>query len=130
MHFFIIFLIGVSGCGQDDASDVPTPPALISLDPDSQTVSASATQAGFGVNFTFSDPNGDLAGGSINFTYNGETYSIALGDAFAGVKEGQGTGSLTIYPSTMLPGETLIPVWLVDAAGLESNTMYFTLILI
>jgi 6-phosphogluconolactonase (cycloisomerase 2 family) len=78
---------------------------------------------GISGSFNFTDPGGDLNGGSFNFTYNGSTTTVALGAGFAGVTSGSGQiiGPVQLDATA---GAVAIPCWLVDRAGNRSNTVY------
>ncbi|HPL64665.1 MAG TPA: hypothetical protein PK587_12935, partial [Syntrophales bacterium] len=82
----------------------------------------------FSAVLTFTDPEGDLDGGSVKFTYDGVTYSAVLGAGFAGIKNGivgLGIGSATLNGTI---GPVTIPFWITDRAGHSSNILHVTLI--
>jgi len=70
--------------------------------------------------FDFSDPNGNLNGGSFNYTYHGSTYTFQFPPEFAGVTNATVVFELLAVLDSST-GTEAIPVWLVDNTGLSSN---------
>ncbi len=100
-----------------------TPPTLINA-----TVSPNSGPAGGTISvyiqFTFTDPDGDLDNGSLNFlSLSGQPVTIPLGSSFAGLKSGTGGGTLSLTLENQ-KGTFNIPCWLVDKAGNKSNFFY------
>jgi hypothetical protein len=111
---------GCSGGGGGGNGTVGVAPMLESV-----TVSPSSAAAGLSLTlsgeFTFSDADGDLAGGSFNYTYEA-TYSFPLPAELAGLTGATVQFLVDVVLSTST-GELSIPCWLVDSGGRQSNTV-------
>jgi hypothetical protein len=119
---FLMLLLACSGGGGGDA-----PPAVSSVPTlGTVTFSPSYGKAGDTIDitgtFNFTDPAGDLFGGSVRYTYGGTTYSIALTGAYSGITSGTINFNMTATLNSSV-GVMTIPVWLVDSAGNSSNTV-------
>ena len=100
-----------------------TPPSLgfVSLSPNS--VPANSNPQVF-VQFSFSDPNGDLDGGAFNWiSPSGQTVSFPLPGTLAGIASGV-VGAPVIITTDSQKGTFKIPLWLMDKAGNCSNIVY------
>ncbi len=100
-----------------------TPPTLtnVTVSPNSAPAGSSVT---VNIQFTFTDPDGDLDNGSFNFSsLSGQPVTIPLGNSFAGLKTGTGGGTLSLTLENQ-KGTFNIPCWLVDKAGNKSNFFY------
>lgn len=101
-----------------------TPPTLYSVftTPDSAPYGSIVNLI---FTFQFSDPNGDLDGGSLNFIDpGGETNSIPIPVIYQGLTSGTGYGYLNDLEIDLPPGTYNIPVYLKDKAGNRSNTLF------
>jgi hypothetical protein len=75
--------------------------------------------------FQFSDPNGDLGGGSLNFIDpGGNTNSLPIPGSYQGYTSGTGYGYLNNMENELPPGKYDIPVYLKDKAGNQSNILF------
>jgi hypothetical protein len=100
-----------------------TPPGLyyVSLMPNSALINSNAQ---IFVQFSFTDPNGDLDHGAFNYAApSGQTVSIPLPEALAGIPYGT-VGAAVIITTDSQKGTFKIPTWLVDKAGNCSNIVY------
>jgi hypothetical protein len=110
---------GGGGGGGGGVSSDPLSPTLSDFDIDPDTAAAGLTLDIFG-SFRFTDSDGNLDGGSLNYTYDGSTFSIPLPAALAGLTEGglNFTATIILNSST---GVIVVPVWLEDNSGRKSN---------
>ena len=122
-HAVVVAAVGGSSSPAAAAAN-PSTPTLSSVTFSPNPAPANSVVAITGT-FNFTDPGGDLNGGSFNFTYNGSTTTIALDASFAGVTSGIGQimGSAQLDAAA---GAVAIPCWLVDRAGNRSNTVNVT----
>ena len=115
----IATILGSGGGGGGDGGTTSGAPVLVNV-----VLARSSAAAGLTITidgqFTFSDADGNLGGGSFNYTYGGTTYSIPLPAALTGI-----TGATVAFQLQAIldssTGTALYPAWLVDAAGLSSN---------
>jgi hypothetical protein len=121
--FGMCLMVLLAGCGGGGGGDgggtTPGAPALTNVTVTPNSAAAGLTIA-IGGSFTFSDPDGDLNGGSFNYTYNGVTYSIPLPAQLAGVTNAMIQFSTQVVLDSTV-GTMLIPCWLVDRTGRSSN---------
>ncbi len=127
----VIFLaaITVVACGGGGGGgSAPSDPAptlnSISISPDNAVAGTTDVQVTF--TFNFSDSGGNLNGGSLNATIDGQTVNIPLGSGFAGMTSGTGTGTIQFTYIGASIGAITIPCTLTDAAGHTSNSMNLT----
>jgi hypothetical protein len=129
---FISFLILFATSSQGDHLYLPlvtrsppsTPPTLhsIFITPDS---APSGSIVNLLFTFQFSDPNGDLDGGSLNFIApEGDTNTIPIPSSYQGYTSGIAYGYLNNMVNELPPGTYNIPVYLKDRAGNQSNTLF------
>jgi hypothetical protein len=100
-----------------------TPPNLgfVSLSPNS--VPANSNTQVF-VQFSFSDPNGDLDGGAFNWiSPSGQTVSFPLPGTLAGIASAV-VGAPVLITTDSQKGTFKIPIWLRDKAGNCSNIVF------
>ncbi len=107
-----------SGGGGSNGTSSPNLKS-VSISPNSANAGSTVT---INFNFAFSDPEGDLGGGSAYYNDGTNITSFALPNSLTGVKDGTGSGqlSLKIGPN---PGTYNVSCWLVDKAGNKSNTI-------
>lgn len=117
----LLLLACSGGGGSDPAPAVSSVPTL-----DAVTFSPTYGKAGDTIHITgmfgFTDPAGDLFGGSVRYTYGGTTYSVPISSIYSGITSGTASFSITANLNSSL-GVVTVPVWLVDAAGNQSNTI-------
>jgi hypothetical protein len=76
------------------------------------------------VQFSFTDPDGDLNHGDFNYAApSGHTVSIPLPDALIGIPYGT-VGAMVSITTDIQKGNFKIPTWLRDKAGNCSNIIY------
>ena len=119
-----VILIFFTACSKGgDGGDGSSPTlSSVTIAPDSAAAGLAITLSG---GFSFTDPDGDLNGGSFNYTYEGTTYSFTLPSSFNGVTSGDAYFGLQVVLSSNI-GTQNIPCWLVDSAGHRSNTVNVT----
>jgi hypothetical protein len=117
----VVGLATLQGCGGGGGGGTTTSQAPVltnvTVTPDSAAASLTIDING---SFTFSDPDGDLNGGSFNYTYDGVTYSFPLPAELAGVT----SATIVFVLQAILNSDTgtaSFPCWLVDGAGHSSN---------
>ena len=76
----------------------------------------------FNGDLTFSDADGDLDGGTINYEYGGVIQSIVLPPELRGITSATVMFTLLAQLNNEV-GEFIIPCWLIDRAGNRSNTV-------
>lgn len=107
-----------SGGGSGGADGAPTL-SEVTIEPSSAAAGLTITIGG---TFTFTDSNGDLNGGSFNYSYNGTTYSFALPEELAGITSATVAFQVQVVLDSTT-GTATFPCWLVDGSGLSSNTI-------
>lgn len=122
MSFISVIMLHGCGGGGGGVAGGSTGPAPILSD---VSISPSEAAAGLTImlsgSFTFSDPNGDLGGGTFNYTYENTTFSLTLPSSFDGITSGTAYFDLDVVLSATT-GTMSIPCWLIDRAGNQSNT--------
>ena len=118
----VVLAISVARCGGGGGGDGGgTAPTLINI-----TFSPASAAAGLTVDISgtisFQDPDGNLDGGSFNYTYDGTTYSLPLPPEIGGITDGTGSFSIVAVLNSDT-GTINVPAWLVDNTGLISNTV-------
>ena len=126
IYIFGILGIVASGGGGGGGGDDENSPTLSDVNFSPDRGAAGLTLDIFG-SFRFTDPDGDLDGGSFNYTYDGSTYSFPLPPALAGITDGIVNFSTTVILNSST-GIILVPAWLEDRSGRRSNieNMEFT----
>jgi hypothetical protein len=124
LGLLILGVISVLGSGGGGGGTSGSAPNLtgITFTP---SEAAAGTTVSIDGSFTFVDPDANLGGGAFKYTYGGTTYSIPLPAALDGMTSGTVNFNLLAilnYES----GVQTIPCWLVDGAGLSSNTVNVT----
>jgi hypothetical protein len=103
-----------------------SPTTCIGAAPTLSDVSFSPSEVAAGIStdiggsFTFNDPDGDLGGGSFNYTYESVAFSFELPSSINGVTSGTVGFSLEVVLSQTV-GTIIIPCWLEDRNGNPSN---------
>jgi hypothetical protein len=124
----LAFLVSCSGGGSSSGGSSSQP---IQGTPELKSVTISPTSAqrnsAVQVNFAFSftDTEGDLGGGTLNFSTGQSSKSMAIPSSYTGVKSGTGSGSLAAIADPN-PGTYQYLVWLIDSKGTKSNTVTVT----
>jgi hypothetical protein len=129
----LLFIFGCSGGGSSSGgggsngnggTNGTSSPNLksVSISPNSANASSTAT---INFNFTFSDPEGDLGGGTAYYNDGTNQTSFALPNSLTGVKDGSGSGQINIAIGPN-PGTYNVSCWLVDKGGNRSNTLTTT----
>src|SRR3990167_7385755 len=92
--FLLLFVFSCQGNGGNSpTAPNPNKPVLNSLIFEPSTVNVSSKQF-LKVEFTFTDMNGDLGGGFINYNYEGKIVSVNLPLDFTGLINGKGYAGL------------------------------------
>jgi hypothetical protein len=112
-------MLVLSSCGGGGGS--AGAPALLDVTTTQNSLPANTTATVRGA-FTFSDPEGDLGGGSFNYTYAGVSYSISLPSTLTGVANASVSFDLVVSLNSSI-GPVTISCWLVDSAGHSSNSL-------
>ena len=123
--FLILILVGIFACGGGGSSN-PNAPVLTAVAIDPATVAVGSVVDIY-YEFSFTDADGDLDGGTFSFLYNGETIETSLESDFEGLTDGIAGGYLYDSPISSETGDVEIPTWLTDSAGNESARMNVTL---
>lgn len=118
---FIIIATGVTGCSSRDSKNNGTAPTL-----DSITFTPSESAAGIQLtvngSFTFTDPDGDLGGGEVSYTYEGSTYSIPIDISFVEITSAT-VNFQAIVDVSNDTGDKNLEFTLIDSSGNQSNTI-------
>ena len=125
-----LFTLMLAGCGggggggDGGVTSTNSAPILsnVSISPSEAAAGVTITIGG---SFTFSDADGNLDGGTFNYTYENETYSFNLGSSFDGISNGTAGFTIDVVLSDATGGKS-IPCWLIDGAGNQSNTFEVT----
>ena len=123
----LAFLVSCSGGSSSGGSTTPVNGSAPELK--SMTIAPNSAQRDTVVQvnfaFDFSDNDGDLDGGSINFSDATGTQTIVVPASYAGHKTGTGVGQITTKTSST-PGQYTYTAWLLDKKGNKSNTVTVT----
>jgi hypothetical protein len=117
----IFSLTGCFGGGGDSATSAPIL-SSITFYPESAAAGLTINISG---TISFEDPDGNLNGGSFNYTYDDTTYSFPLPPEISGITSGMVNFSLDAILSSNT-GTVDVPAWLVDNTGNISNTLYMS----
>ena len=119
--FLLLFLFSCLGGGNNPTAPNPNKPVLNSLVFEPSTVSMGSIRF-LKVEFTFTDMNGDLGGGFINYNYEGKIVSVNLPLDFTGLINGKGYAGLNVIISNT-KGSVPVLIWLTDLAGNDSEKL-------
>ena len=125
LFVLVFFIVGCGGGGGSSSGAVVgggTAPTLSSV-----VFTPPSAAAGSTINlvatFNFSDPDGNLNGGSLKFTYEGTTTTVSMGSEFAGKTSGIGILTISSGKLSSTVGNISVPVLIIDNTSKSSNTI-------
>jgi hypothetical protein len=128
LSFLAVLLLTLSCGGGGSSSGGGQAPATNGSVPELKSVAISPSSAPKSspvqINFVFSfaDSDGDLGGGTLNYSDGVSSQSMAIPSSYTGPKSGSGTGHITTTTGPN-PGAYTYTVWLIDSKGNKSNTV-------